>query len=54
MEQVWQVIQKIQSINVGNIPLGKIIIVAVVLLLTLMLRKVFIAIVVNRLEGLPK
>ena len=54
MEQVLQVIQTIQSIDVLNIPLGKIIIVAVVLLLTLMLRKVFIAIVVNRLEGLPK
>ncbi|MGK7904372.1 MAG: mechanosensitive ion channel protein MscS [Hormoscilla sp.] len=54
MEQVLQVIQTIQSINVGNIPLGKIIIVAVVILLTLMLRKVFIAIVVNRLEGLTQ
>lgn len=54
MEQVWQVIQTIQSIDVLNIPLGKIIVVAVVILLTLMLRKVFIAIVVKRLEHLTQ
>lgn len=54
MEQVLQVIQTIQSIDVMDIPLGKIIIVAVVILLTLMLRKLFIAIVVNRLEHLTK
>lgn len=54
MEQVLQVIQTIQSIDFLDIPLGKIIIVAVVLLLTLMLRKLFTAIVVNRIEHLTR
>jgi len=50
MEQVLQVIQTIQSIDILGIPLGKLLMVAVVILFTLMLRKVFIAIIVNRIE----